>query len=108
MFLSYLFISLFFTFNHELKSIISKHFAVFFYYLTALSFINIVSTALVLQFAVIFTVLYIGWMIVNLVKISDKNFDFSHDKSGKLFIKTMLQFSLSLILLTIIIVLLIK
>lgn len=108
MFLSYLLISLFFTFNHKLKSIISKHFAIFFYYLTTLSFVNIVSTALVLKFAVLFTVLYIGWVIVNIVKVHQKTFDLTDDENSKFYAETMLQFSFSLILMTIVIILMIK
>ena len=108
LFISYLIIALFFTFNHKLKSIISKHFAIFFYYLTALSFVNIVSTALVLKFAILFTVLYIGWVIVNIVRVHQDTFDFSYDENSKFYAETMLQFSFSLILMMIIIALLIK
>lgn len=108
MFLSYLLISLFFTFNHDLKSIISKHFAIFFYYLTALTFVNIVATAWLLKFAVLFTVLYIGWVIVNIVKVHQKTFDLTDNENSKFYAETMLQFSFSLILMAIIIILMIK
>lgn len=108
LFISYLIIALFFTFNKKIKLIISKHFAIFFYYLTTLSFVNIISTTLVLKFAVLFTVLYIGWVIVNIVKVHQKTFDLTDDENSKFYAETMLQFSFSLILLTIVIILMIK
>lgn len=108
LFISYLIIALFFTFNHKIKSIISKHFAIFFYYLMALTFVNIVAPVWLLKFAILFTVFYIGRLIVNIVKVHQKTFDFSDDENSKFYAETMLQFSFSLIFMTIIIALLIK
>ena len=101
-------IALYLTFNQKFKSVIASQFAIFFYYLASIALIDIFAKSWLLPFTVLFTVGYIINLIVNIIKISNKNFDFSDEKNGKLFIKTMLQFALSLILLTIIIVLLIK
>lgn len=101
-------IALFLSCNNIMKPIISSQFAIFFYYLTLLLFINNVAKNWLLYFAIVFTVGYIINLLVNIIEIYNKKFDISIEKNEKLLAKTMLQFSLSLILLMIVIVLLIK
>lgn len=101
-------IALFLTFNTKIKVIIATQLAIFFYYLTLLLFINNVAKNWLLYFAIVFTVGYIINLLVNIIKIYNKKFDISIEKNEKLLAKTILQFSLSLILLMIVIILLIK
>ena len=98
--------ALFLTFNTKIKMIIATQFAILFYYVSLLAFINIIAKSFLLNFAILFTGIYIINLIANMVRIHQKSFDMIDDKNVKIFARTMLQFSLSLILILIIIIIL--